>query len=245
METDPIQLAIARSAGYTTLSRLFSTPCEKTFLLVTGGEARRRVAGALEALGGATDIEEPPGIPDLAAFHSEHVRTFGLAPSEDAPPLESHYGAPNVFRQSEILADIAGFYRAFGLKPALGIGERLDHVATELEFLGILACKTGYARSSGDEEGEALAAGAERKFVEGHLLPWVPAFVHRLALRSPRSPYVTFGRWLERLLVEDARALGIPPSDRDPAEIKVTGFEAAEPLACGGGCADGGFEIPT
>lgn len=75
------------------------------------------------------------------------------------------------------MADIAGFYRAFGFEAS---GERPDHVVPELEFLALLLMKEAYARISGDAEGAEVCASARGKFVAQHLGEWLPDFAERV-----------------------------------------------------------------
>jgi len=75
------------------------------------------------------------------------------------------------------MADIAGFYRAFGFEVS---GERPDHLVPELEFLALVLMKEAYARISGDAEGAEVCATARGKFVAEHLGAWLPEFGERV-----------------------------------------------------------------
>src|SRR5690606_5389642 len=71
----------------------------------------------------------PPITPtDLLSLQSAHRASFGLAGSLC---YETEYGLPHEFRQSQELADIAGFYRAFGFNVGGERRERPDHLAVE------------------------------------------------------------------------------------------------------------------
>lgn len=66
-----------------------------------------------------------------------------------------------------ILADIAGFYRAFNLKTS---GETpMDHLSVELEFMANLALKEAYAILNRNEEMLEIVTKAGRDFLRDHL----------------------------------------------------------------------------
>ena len=65
----------------------------------------------------------------------------------DCPAYETAYAHP--FSRQRELADISGFYRAFGVQIE---GERPDHLAVECEFASLLCTKEAIAGASGREE---------------------------------------------------------------------------------------------
>lgn len=82
------------------------------------------------------------------------------------------------------IADIAGFYRAFGFEAR---GDRPDHVAAQLEFLALLCVKEAHARLSQESDGAAVCLEARRAFLEQHVLSWLPAFQTRVS-EAARHP---------------------------------------------------------
>lgn len=88
------------------------------------------------------------------------------------------------------LADIAGFYHAFGLRMAEY--ERPDHISAELEFMHILTLKEAYAFEKGWKEERLLCVDAQKKFIQDHLGRWAPALCE--ALKA--SAHVEFYRKL-------------------------------------------------
>jgi TorA maturation chaperone TorD len=119
---------------------------------------------------------------------AEYQDSFGLMMSKKHPPYESEY-CPQTFSvyRAQVIADVAGFYRAFGLEPSRDTPERHDHVALELEFMAWLIAKEDRARASGEaqaqENAEICAAAADR-FFRQHVAWWMPAFAHALRRRS-------------------------------------------------------------
>jgi len=88
------------------------------------------LSDALVALAGAT---QPLSAGDeaFAAFRSEYIDLFDRGQAK-ASLYETEYGQP--LSKGNKLADLSGFYEAFGFAFSAVQGEMLDHVAVELEF---------------------------------------------------------------------------------------------------------------
>jgi TorA maturation chaperone TorD len=71
------------------------------------------------------------------------------------------------------LADVAGFYNAFGLDTASGSPERVDNIATELEFMHVMALKEAVASDEDSQDHLEIVFQAEQKFVRDHLGRWI------------------------------------------------------------------------
>jgi len=111
----------------------------------------------------------------------QHV--FGLVISRRCPPCETEYlPSRDVFHRAQQLADIAGFYHAFGLEPNRRHPRRADHVALELEFVSLLLEKLATVGDGTQaEEHTRIARAALAAFLEDHLTTWVPIFGQRVA----------------------------------------------------------------
>jgi TorA maturation chaperone TorD len=129
------------------------------------------------------------------------------------------------------MADVAGFYRAFGLEPALDTPERPDHVALELEFMAFVLLKKRLARAAADgdpaaDENVEVCARVEQSFFREHLAWWVSAFANGLRLRAGDGFYVAVGRALAALVPAERYRLGVdtpstparPDRDEPPEE---------------------------
>jgi TorA maturation chaperone TorD len=204
------QVARARLLTYQFLSIAFSEPRARRWSRLRNTELLKEsveAAGTLrEAF--ATDTfelapgEMPPVSLDLHEFmrciadpafdpDMEYQQTFGLMMSKRHPPYESEY-CPQTFSvyRAQVIADVAGFYRAFGLEPSRDMPERHDHLALQLEFMAWLIAKAERARQPGPGEGTQerveLCEAAARRFFQQHIAWWAPAFAQALRRRSSR-----------------------------------------------------------
>jgi hypothetical protein len=118
------------------------------------------------------------------SFLNAYLAAFGHAARGSCPLNEIEYGdikADPLF-QPHRLADLAAFYRAFGLEVTEDAGERHDHICLELEFMCVLAAKEAYAHEHQlDADQLAQCRDAQKKFLREHLGRWTPAFARRLA----------------------------------------------------------------
>jgi TorA maturation chaperone TorD len=176
----------------------------------------------------------------LAELRAEYDRVFGLVPSRECPPYETEYHpSSETFFRSQQLADVAGFYRAFGLDPSRAEPERPDHVALELEFVAFLLLKKRLALASGapDEdiaERVSLCEEAERTFFREHLAWWIPSFTRGLRRKAGSGFYVEAGRVLAALLPVERARFGLEaPRLSLPASL----IERPEEQAGCAGCA--------
>ena len=123
---------LARSAIYELLSAGFLYPAEgsavylraraRRLVSTAGRVGRTSVGRALErlteALGGDADGQ----------LTEEYTNVFGHTVSTDCPPYEAEYGQAHIFQKSHTIADLRGFYKAFGVAPNPEMKDRPDHV---------------------------------------------------------------------------------------------------------------------
>lgn len=178
-------------------------------------------------------------------FGEEFDRVFGLLISRECPPYETEY-CPQTFSvfRSQHLADIAGYYRAFGLEPSNKSPERHDHISLELEFMAWLNTKTLYALEQGDAENESICRDAQMHFIEDHLAWWATAFALALrkkadGIRDERdlvSPPTSFqgaiGVLLAAFIPAERAILGIAPPTALTAANVLASVEESEAEGC-------------
>lgn len=145
---------------------------------------------------------------------AEYDRVFGLVFSRECPPYETEYQpSAEPFFRAQQLADIAGFYRAFGLDAGRGAPERPDHLALELEFMAFLLLKKRLALASDpvdSAEQTEVCDQAQQTFFREHLAWWVPAFATGLRRKAVDGCYATLGCLLAALVPAERGRLNIP-----------------------------------
>ncbi|HET9202825.1 MAG TPA: molecular chaperone TorD family protein [Acidimicrobiia bacterium] len=148
---------------------------------------------------------------DTARDH--HMALFPPITSQDAPGYETAYRGDGIFQQTALLADIAGFYRAQGLRAGGDEHERLDHVTVELEFMAVVARKELGALLDNRADDAVTCADMSSLFIRDHLGCWGPAFGRRAAAIAPSPWYRCLGTLLASWVEIDANAAGVVPTD--------------------------------
>ncbi len=169
----------------------------------------------------------------LDTLRSEYIATFDRG-REHNSLYETEYGHGQALVKGHALADIAGFYRAFGLE--LGHQDRahemLDHIAVELEFYALLLMKQEALATCGDAAGGAIVREARQKFLEAHLGRFVGAIAQR-PMVAASAFYGPLLAWCRDLVAAECVQLAIAPV---PVDAMGMGAEPEE-IGCGGTCA--------
>jgi TorA maturation chaperone TorD len=209
--------AIRRGQVYGFLAEAFVCPRENWSEDV---DLVARIVRELGWIGVPLQLETVPLLELQAAFRG----AFGAAGSLG---YETEYGLPHEYRQSQEMADIAGFYRAFGFEVGGPVRERADHVAVELEFMHILALKEAYALDSGVAEHVAICREAQGKFLQDHLGRWIGLFAQSVAHNTAEdSSYAQMARFAAAFVQADAERLGVRPEQPALEDIQHTPFAA-------------------
>lgn len=227
--------ALARSCVYRLLSQAFAYPTpdavrqllEEDLPLATGvsealsEDVRRALDECAAELEGLTQDR----------LESAYRGVFSHVHSVDAPMFETDYTARDVWRQSRELADLGGFYRAFGMEEA---DERQDGVSIELEFLHLVSYKAAWAIVQADLEHAETCRLAQEGFLADHALKWIPGFAARVSALAVGSPYGTVGRLLRVFLAAEAKRFDLPIVEEvEPsAPVSPAQVEAEETALC-------------
>ena len=216
---------IARSACYKLLSLAFLPPRtldgERLFagvekIIRTLPEGHQAVLKPI--------VEEIP-MPQNEPSEHEYTRLFGVGLA--ATPYETEYDPLTSVRKGHRLADLLGFYEAFGFRLAHHRKEFPDHIAAELEFMSLLLLKAAHAGGEGREEAQAVAEDAAAKFVVDHLAAWGGIFADRIEASTQDSFYRFAARLLRGFLIAEFRLLGV-----EPLTLAAASPQDPEPLTC-------------
>ena len=208
----------ARSLLYSFVSALFSSPASEKFELLRTAELQHGVRASSRYL------EEHPtllakNLDSLAkeifaaisngseAIQTEYTKVFGHTLSKDTSPYElEHLKSKEVFSLTQALADINGFYKAFGLE--VDAGERADHVAIEAEFLSYLILKETIASEADQAENAEVCRNAQRDFWKDHFFWWTDGFSNRLWKDPNTEFYRLASQYLSSFLETEQKFLG-------------------------------------
>ncbi|MBI2159559.1 MAG: molecular chaperone TorD family protein [Candidatus Rokubacteria bacterium] len=166
---------------------------------------------------------------DPVATANEHVFLFGR--QVRCSPYESAYSGLSPFGDKTArLADVAGFYEAFGVGPAAAQPDMEDHVGAELEFMSALALKEAWALGEGRGEAAQITRGAEVAFLGDHLGRWAEAFAAQVEAATPLPFYTAAASLLTAWIAAEVEALGAAPSRVGAPD--ALDADAAEPFTC-------------
>jgi len=125
----------------------------------------------------------------LSSLRDAYAALIGHAVRGSCPPYELEYARGEIIQQASELADLSGFYNAFGMELTGAVSERADHVAVQCEFMSVLCAKEARAIESDDADALEILFDAQRAFLRDHLAQWLPAFSHRIAKADPDGFY--------------------------------------------------------
>jgi TorA maturation chaperone TorD len=246
----PIQERLERASLYRLLGGALARPqAERLAELAQAAEA---LAPAIEPAvrGPLARFAAAARATDAAAVGDEYVFLFDRGAK--VPPYEGAWGeAPQLAGKAALLADIAGFYAAFGLEPGDGQPDVEDHIAAECEFMSALALKEAYALAESDDEGAAITRAAQSRFVGDHLGRWSVTFANGLRDASPLPYYRSLADVLDVWVKTEIEHLGATPSavlgrsGYDPlqeADTFICPMAASEPAPPEGASPDEGSE---
>jgi len=207
--TDSTAELLCRGGVYAALSRVFLYPAATVGQQLVKGEFHRHVQRMLSGIADTAELRAQlrqapaPRDPEL-----DYQQLFEGGQSLGCPLGETEYTASHVWMQTQQMADIAGFYRAFGVD-AQNSGERPDALSVELEFLYLLCIKEAAAQDVGDAQAASICREARAKFLTQHLLTWLPRLLSRVEQFGGTGFYAIAVRLARSFVALDAAALGL------------------------------------
>ncbi len=172
-----------------------------------------------------------------AQLNALYEQNFGLLSGSKCPPYETEYVPSKfTFQRSHMLADVAGFYGAFGLQTSTSTPERPDHIVLELDYMAQLIALEMAARENADPaavEQADVCLDAQDRFLREHMVWWMPAFCTLLARQDPDGYYAAVAAFVAALMAAERALFSIEaphlapePSPLDPPDA-CSGCELA------------------
>jgi DMSO reductase family type II enzyme chaperone len=207
---------MARSNIYNILSLCYTYPDEKVCSWIMG---REWIEEMRKAFGFLTDenLEEYfesferhlSGEKEEVALEMsrEYTRLFiNGFPHVVAPPYGSVYLEKDGLVFGKTTSEVLRFYHGAGFTLKEEIGDLPDHIAHELEFMGILT--TREAQTTGAEK--VQLEEIQMNFLSHYLLSWIPTFCERVREDSKLAFYQTLADLTGEFLHLEKNYLGVP-----------------------------------
>ena len=207
--------ALARAALFRLLARGFAYPgpghmaaMGKAFADLDGAQRRRAFAPRLAAR--LSEARQCWRTASGSSLGPEHLRLF-----RGSGPVSLHetaYGDGRRFAGRPVeVADIGGFYLAFGLSIDETDPDLPDHLCAEIEFVSLLLVKESYALSRGWTSRHRITREARRTFLEQHLGRWVGEFARSVKRQETAPPYRSLADLLAEAVTSECRRLRVYP----------------------------------
>lgn len=156
-------------------------------------------------------FEKEPGKKNhLQALRVDFTNLFSLSGHPYEAALMDESGHLN----SKTTDRVTDFYRECGFNPGLGSsGSRhssllaMDHLSAELEFLAHLATREEAAWKLGDAPAALECLSHAAKFMDEHLLRWMPLFTAGAEEDADTDFYRTLLAWTREFALEDRNAI--------------------------------------
>jgi TorA maturation chaperone TorD len=241
---DLVDAALARAVVYRVLSLGFQPPTHERLDEMRAGNRFDVLARAVEVLRPGAALEaavarlQAISARTTGELSSAYWRLFGHTTRGLVCAFETEYGPENNFQQPQQLADLAGYYLAFGLRPRLTVETRPDHIACECEFMDFLSRKQARfldrpADGQSLEETLTTTDCAVKSFLRDHLGRFGRAFAARLASEDHDGFYAALAGVLLAFVSHECARVGV---EAGPVDLAVRPEEIDDtPMACGTG----------
>ncbi|MBI4659840.1 MAG: molecular chaperone TorD family protein [Verrucomicrobia bacterium] len=211
---------MARSFLYRFLAKAYEYPSEEGWSWLCAAETQTACRSAVQTLNESVGRDFLNSLTNdgFTPFAADYIASFSHAARGSCPLNEIEYGdlkADPLF-QPHRLADLAAFYRAFGLEISEDAGERQDHICIELEFMSVLAAKEAFALEQQTGRVElAVCRQTQREFLREHLGRWTPAFARRLSSAVGSSTLGALAGFTHEFIAAECRNAGVPAGSEE------------------------------
>ena len=155
----------------------------------------------------------------LEGMENEYNRLFTAGVDILVPIYETEYAMDTIFAKTKELADLNGFYGAFGLQLGKDSNrERPDHVSIEMEFMASLLIKEAYARNEGWDDKVNVCLDARKKFLKDHIGRWGPTFCTVIKHKTDIEFYKVLAGLTLDIINKDLKELNVKPGFIEPFE---------------------------
>jgi len=158
---------------------------------------------------------------DLECHQWDYLRLFVGPGRPKAPPWESFYRTEERIMVSRYTLEVRTCYERFGLELENRDSEPDDHIGLEMEFMAHLCERCVQGLQSGDKGMVEEALLAQSRFLDEHMLVWVPEFCNKVACAAETGFYRGMARLTEGFLDWD-RSLLDPGMSPDPLQSDRT-----------------------
>ncbi|RPJ11795.1 MAG: hypothetical protein EHM36_00785 [Deltaproteobacteria bacterium] len=225
--------SLARSTIYNTLSLCFTYPNEGVFSWIAEGKWVNQLRASLGLLNEEGFEKTLRSFEEIFSgkreglsleLAREYTRLFVNAfPRVVAPPYGAVYLEKDGLVFGKSTSEVLRFYQDMGFGLKENIGDLPDHVAHELEFMGILTGQE--AQASGGEK--VRLEEVQISFLSRFIVTWVPVFSEKVAAQSRSNFYRTLSDLTKEFINSEKNYLGIP-EEIDPPKTGNPGSEEVE-----------------
>ena len=211
ISTKQNHLLEAKSTLYGFVSTLFSDPESEKFSMMKNPEFQKMVLNSClqfdennesELSGTFQKVISMVNELNRETIQNENVSIFGHTLSKQTAPYAlEHLKSTDVFFRTQKLADLNGFYKAFGME--VESIERADHIATQTEFLSYLILKELVAIKKNLEEEIEICQKAFIDFHQEHFFDWAKMFSENLIEKVEGEFYPAAGKFLWGLICKE------------------------------------------
>lgn len=169
----------------------------------------------------------------LDLIRAEYISVFDQSKIQN-PVYETEYGRERAMFKANELADIAGFYNAFGFEIDANSTNRdmVDHVAVESEFYSILLMKLFPLTEMNDQNGCEIVLDAMKKFMQDHLGRFVTTIKERPGVQDSEFYKMVYD-WYSDVVTNECNRLKVVP---EKLQWLISQVEPEE-VACGAAAA--------